>query len=88
MKTNLVESLILPKTDLEDRCWYEGTGRTGVVGLWDAINDCFWCIAISELTSPVNYPDRITRTARLKQENYYSDVGGTFKPYRKIYSDV
>ncbi len=75
---------ILPMELLRDGVWYEGRGRNSSVGLWDARAKCFWVITVNDFADPATFPAKSRRSVRLKREDYFSAVGGTFMPLRLL----
>jgi len=71
---------VLPLNRLRDGKWYLGSGRSGSAGLWDARAKCFWTVALNDFADPTTFPEKPQRQVRLKREDYFSNVGGTFKP--------
>jgi hypothetical protein len=74
------EPPVLPIDALRDGTWYRGQGRNATVGLWDARARCFWTIVVNDLADPAKFPSEPLRQVRLKQEDYFSEVSGTFQP--------
>ncbi len=71
---------VLPVETLRDGTWYRGLGRNAAVGLWDARGHCFWTIVLSDFAEPTKFPAQPLRQVRLKQEDYFSESSGSFRP--------
>jgi hypothetical protein len=78
------EEHVLTVESLRDGAWYRGQGRNATVALWDACAHCFWTIAVNDFADPAKFPAEPLRQVRLKREDYFSDVNGTFRPSRAL----
>jgi hypothetical protein len=75
---------VLPLKMLRDGTWYFGHGRNGTAGLWDARAKCFWTIVLNDFAEPDAFPLKAHRQVRLKREDYFSRMSGTFKPIGRM----
>jgi len=75
---------VIPMEKLKDGRWYLGTGRNSDLGRWDAEARCFWVISFANFSDPARYPKSSIRIVRLKQEDYFTSSGGTFKPLELV----
>lgn len=74
------KEVLIPLPKLKDGAWYRGEGRNNHLGRWDSEARCFWVVSFANFSDPARYPEGSTRLVRLKQEDYFSAKGGTFKP--------
>ena len=74
---------LIPEAALIDGAWYQGSGRTAPIALWDAIQGFFHAVGWSSIPDPERYPNGSKRIYRMKQERHAHRSGGTFQP-RKI----
>ena len=74
------ESGTIPIKALLDGAWYQGTGRTGPVALWDGEAQLFRTIGVQSWPDPTRYPAIRRRITGLKTEKHVQMQGGTFSP--------
>lgn len=74
------EEAVIPMAELKDGQWYRGLGRNASLGRWDETARCFWVVVFNDFADPACFPANSTRQVRLKQEDYFTPVSGTFKP--------
>ena len=70
----------IPIKALLDGAWYQGTGRTGPVALWDGEAQLFRTIGVQSWPDPTRYPAIRRRITGLKTEKHVQMQGGTFSP--------
>ena len=70
----------IPVEALVDGAWYQGSGRTAPIALWDSHAGLFRTIGIQ------TWPDPATRRriSGLKSEKHIQSPGGTFSPQKII----
>ena len=59
-------------------------GRNAAAGVWDARAKCFWTVALNDFANPAAFPAEPRRQVRLKREDYFSRLSGTFKPIARL----
>ena len=74
----------IPLEALVDGAWYQGSGRTAPIALWDSHAGLFRTIGIQTWPDPANYPATRRRVSGLKSERHIHSPGGTFSPEKII----
>jgi hypothetical protein len=74
----------IPVEALVDDAWYQGSGRTAPIALWDSHAGLFRTIGIQTWPDPASYPATRRRVSRLKSERHIHSPGGTFSPQKII----
>jgi hypothetical protein len=73
---------VIPEAALIDGAWYQGSGRTAPIALWDAHTKTFHTVTMSSFSDPEDFPRVSRRETRLKQETHSDNPGGSFSPMR------
>jgi len=74
----------IPVGALVDGAWYQGSGRTAPIALWDYHAELFRTVGIQTWPDPANYPATHRRISGLKSERHIQSPGGTFSPQKII----